>query len=149
MYVFMRCINRTHYSLFYRNDDEKEVIMTAYKAILGLVPKLRRLLPIQDDADPAYFYGVVNAVRSAHTSCSAQIYATIQMQVGSNMARSEAIRRIKDNMIKYLAAGQRPLKVDPDWQSSNKALHGLNHPLIGHLIIPAANLSEWDADPDV
>jgi hypothetical protein len=141
--------NLARYSSFYRTDEEKEIITTAYNSILIFIPKLKTLLPIQDGADPAYFYGVVNAVRSAHTSRSAQTYAIVQMQFGSNMARSEVIRRIKDNMVKYLAAGRRPVRLDPNWKSSDKALHGLNHPVIGRLLIPADDLPEWDADPDL
>jgi hypothetical protein len=62
------------------------------------------------------------------------------------MARSKAIRRIKDNTVKYLAAGPRPIKVDP--QIKDKALRGFNDPNLGRLLIPAEDLHEWDVDPD-
>jgi hypothetical protein len=65
------------------------------------------------------------------------------------MARSEAIRRIKDNTVRYLTAGRTPIRVDPNWQVMDKALHGLNDPVIGRLLIPAEDLLEWDADPEV
>ena len=51
-----------------RTEEVKERVIIAYKAILGLIPKLKKLLPIQDDADPEYFFKVVNAVSNAHTS---------------------------------------------------------------------------------
>lgn len=63
------------------------------------------------------------------------------------MARSEAIRRVKDNTIRYLAAGETPVMVDP--QSNNKALRGLNSVEFGRLLIPAEELGEWDADPEL
>jgi len=69
------------------------------------------------------------------------------MQAGCNMACSKAICQVKDNMIRYLVAGKNPVMVDP--QSTDKALHGLNSIEYGCLLIPANNLSEWDADPDL
>lgn len=68
------------------------------------------------------------------------------MQDGCNAARSEAIKRIKDNTIRYLAAGRTPIIVTA--QVDHKALRGLFDPKIGRLIIPAEDLKEWDADPD-
>ena len=70
-----------------------------------------------------------------------------QMQDGCNAARSEVIRRIKDNMAKYLRAGRVPVIINAHLE--HKALRGLNDPHIGRLIIPAEDLHEWDADPDV
>lgn len=64
------------------------------------------------------------------------------------MARSEAIRRIKDNLARYLAAGGNPVLISPHLQGMDKASRGLNHQDIGRLIIPAEDLAEWDADPD-
>ncbi|KAF8490647.1 hypothetical protein F5888DRAFT_1637981 [Russula emetica] len=71
----------------------------------------------------------------------------IQMQEGCNAARSEAIKRVKDNTIRYLAAGRTPVEVDAHLE--HKVLCGLNDPHIGRLLIPAEDLSEWDVDPDV
>lgn len=68
------------------------------------------------------------------------------MQEGVNASRSEAIKRIKDNTIRYLAAGRNPIKVDQ--LVEHKALRGLNDRNIGRLLIPAEDLHEWDADPD-
>jgi hypothetical protein len=68
------------------------------------------------------------------------------MQEGCNAARSETIKRIKDNTIRYLAAGRTPIKVDAVIE--HKALRGLNDRNIGRLLIPAEDLHEWDADPD-
>jgi hypothetical protein len=123
--------------------------LTAYKAILDFIPKLKKLLPIQDDSDPDYFYGVVNSVRtSAHTPLDALTNDTfLQMQIGCSMARSEAIRRVKDNLVRYLASGRRPVNVDPHWHTKDKVLRGLNDPEIGRLLIPAEDLLDWDADP--
>ncbi|KAF8496387.1 hypothetical protein F5888DRAFT_1634920 [Russula emetica] len=70
----------------------------------------------------------------------------IQMQEGCNAARSEAIKRVKDNTIRYLAAGRTPVEVDAHLK--HKVLRGLNDPHIGRLLIPAEDLSEWDTDPD-
>jgi hypothetical protein len=50
----------------YRKAEDKDLMLGAYKAILDLIPKLKRLLPVQEDADSEYFYGVVNAVRTAY-----------------------------------------------------------------------------------
>ena len=69
------------------------------------------------------------------------------MQVGWNSACSEAIRRIKDNTVRYLAAGRTPVRVD--MHVEHKALWGLNDHNIGHLVIPATDLHEWERDPDV
>jgi hypothetical protein len=119
--------------------------LNAYRAILKLIPKFKNILAYQADADTSYFNDVVEAVRKAHISCDALTYV-IQMQEGCNAARSEAIKRIKDNTIKYLAAGPTPIKVDA--QVEHKALCGLNDRNIGRLLIPAEALHEWDADPD-
>jgi hypothetical protein len=43
--------------------------LTVYTEILDLIPKLYVLLPIEEDADPTYFYTVVNAVRCSYASC--------------------------------------------------------------------------------
>jgi hypothetical protein len=64
------------------------------------------------------------------------------------MARSEAVRRIKENMPRYLAAGQRPVNVGQHWKSSDKSMRGLNDPQFGRLLIPAGDLAEWNLDPD-
>jgi hypothetical protein len=69
------------------------------------------------------------------------------MQEGSNAARSEAIKRIKDNTAKYLRAGGTPVMVN-DEQVQHKALRGFNDRNIGRLLIPADDLHEWDRDPD-
>jgi hypothetical protein len=69
-----------------------------------------------------------------------------QMQGGCNAARSEAIRRIKQNMFMYLAAGRKPVKIDS--QVKDKSSRGLNHPEIGRLLIPAEHLLKWDAHPN-
>jgi hypothetical protein len=123
--------------------------LNAYNAILKLIPKLKNILPYQADADTSYFSDVVDAVRSAHTlahtSCDTSIYI-IQMQEGCNAARSEAIKRIKDNTIKYLAAGPTPINVDAHVE--HKALRGLNDRNIGRLLIHAEALHQWDEDPD-
>jgi hypothetical protein len=112
---------------------------------MKLIPKLTNILTYQADADTDYIYDVISAVRSAHTSCDAMTYV-IQMQEGCNAARSEAIKRIKDNTIRYLAAGRTPIKVDA--QVEHKALRGLNDHNIGRLLIPAQDLHEWETDPD-
>jgi uncharacterized protein YktA (UPF0223 family) len=133
---------------FYNTDEEKELLLTAYRAILDLIPKLKKLVPIQNDLDEEseYFYKVVDAVRSsAHTPCVVLMYI-VQMQGGCNTARSEAIRRIKQNTVAYLAAGRKPVKVD--LQTKDKSSRGLNNPDFGRLIIPAEHLIDWDADPD-
>jgi hypothetical protein len=65
------------------------------------------------------------------------------------MARSETIKRIKDNMVRYLVAGQNPVLVDVHWQARGRGSSGINDPDIGRLLIPADDLPEWDADPDV
>ena len=68
------------------------------------------------------------------------------MQGGCNTARSEAIRRIKQNAAIYLAAGRNPVKIGS--QIRDKSTLGLNNPLTGRLIIPADRLLEWDTDPE-
>jgi len=68
---FLRPFDPAKCTSFYRKDEEKGFILTAYKAILDLIPKLKRFLPIEDDTDPDYFYKIVNAVRSAYTLCDA------------------------------------------------------------------------------
>lgn len=68
------------------------------------------------------------------------------MQGGCNAARSEALGRIKQNTFAYLAAGQKPVKID--LRARDKSLRGLNSPEIGRLIIPAEYILDWDADPD-
>jgi hypothetical protein len=133
----------THCILFYRTDEEKELIHTAYKSILRLIPKLKKLLPIQADVDSEYLYRVLNAVRRAHTPHDVLTYV-IQMQGGCNTARSETIRRIKLNIIVYLGAGQNPIKIN----SQDKSWCGLNNPVIGRLLIPAKYVTSWDADTD-
>ena len=143
-----RCVtwqNPTQYISLYRTDEEKDLLVTAYKAILNLIPKLKKHIPIHEDADFDYFYSIVNAVCGAYTHRDALTYVT-QMQGGCNMARSEAIRRIKQNMIVYLAAGRNPLRFDS--QSKDKSSRGLNHPITGRLLIPAEYVLDWDADPD-
>jgi hypothetical protein len=103
------------------------------------------MLPYQTDANEQYFYEVVDAACSPHTPC-VSLTNVIQMQDGCHAARSEAIKRIKDNTIRYLTAGQRPVKVDE--RVRYKPLRGLNDPDIGRLLIPAQDLHEWDRDPD-
>jgi hypothetical protein len=68
------------------------------------------------------------------------------MQDGCNAARSEVIKRIKENTIKYLKAGRTP--ITPDDQVEHKALRSLNDRDIGRLLIPAESLHQWDEDPD-
>jgi hypothetical protein len=70
----------------------------------------------------------------------------MQIQCGCNASRSEAIKRVKENTIKYLAAGQSPIILSA--QINHKELHGLNDPIIGRLIIPVEDVEEWDQDPD-
>lgn len=110
-----------------------------------MIPKLKKLLPIHDNADREYFYRVVNAVSNAHTPGDVLTYV-IQMQGGCLTARSEAIRRIKLNTITYLGAGKNPVKFDT--QVKDKSLRGLNNSSTGRLLIPAEYALEWDADPD-
>jgi hypothetical protein len=129
---------------FYRTEDLKEIILTAYRAVLTLIPKLKKFLPFQDNADTELLYNVVAAVRIAHTPHSALIYV-VQMQRGCSVARSEAIRRIKQSKFDYLAAGQKPVKIDS--QIRDKSLHGLNHPEIGRLLIPAEYLLDGMRTP--
>jgi len=121
--------------------------LTAYREILKLIPKLNNILKNQADMNTDYVHKVIDVVRSAHTSCEARCMDVIQMQEGSNTACSEAIRRIKDNMIKYLAAGRTPIQVNIR-QVQHKALRGLHNRNIGCLLIPAEDVHEWDADPD-
>jgi hypothetical protein len=61
------------------------------------------------------------------------------------MARSKAIRWIKQSTFVYLEAGQKPIKVDLELK--DKASHGLNHPDLGWLLIPAERLHDWDPHP--
>ncbi len=73
MYVF--CANLIwHHTSFFREEGEKDLILSAYSAILNLIPKLKKMLPTKDDADREYFNKIVNAVRSAHTPCRAMTY---------------------------------------------------------------------------
>jgi hypothetical protein len=69
------------------------------------------------------------------------------MQEGCSSARSDTIRRIKDNTGKYLGAGPIHVKVDYS-QIQYKALRGLNDSNIGRLLIPADQLYEWDLNPE-
>ena len=132
--------------MFCRTQQQKDFLITAYKAILGLIPKLRKILPIRGDVDAEeYFYKVVNAVRSAHIPHNPLTYIT-QMQGGCSVARSESIRRIKQNIVVYLGAGRKPVQIDT--QMKDKSLRGLNHPQIGRLLVPAEHLLDWDEDPD-
>ena len=71
----------------------------------------------------------------------------IQMQNRCNSAHFKAIKHIKDNTVKYLAAGQTPITVNKV-QVKHKMLHGLNNRTIGCLLIPADNLHGWDMDPN-
>jgi hypothetical protein len=133
--------------LFYRPQKRVDFLIAAYKAILCLIPKLNKILPIQGDADAEeYFFKVANAVRSAHIPHHLLTYI-MQIQGGCSLARSESIRRVKQNMVVYLGAGRKPVKIDT--QIMDKSLRGLNHPQIGHLLIPAEHLLKWDEDPDV
>jgi hypothetical protein len=75
--LFMRYFNLTHCASIFRKDEEREILLTAYEAILKLIPKLKMLLPIEDDADPHYFYKVVNAVRNAHTPRDTLTYTVL------------------------------------------------------------------------
>jgi len=131
---------------FYSSVEEKALLLTAYREILKLIPKLKNMLPYQVDGDGEYLNCVVDAVSSAHISCDTMTIV-IQMQEGCNAARSEAIKRIKENTIKYLAAGKTPIQVDVQ-QVQHKALRGLNERNIGRLLIPASELEDWDADPE-
>ena len=72
---------------------------------------------------------------------------TLQIQHGCSSARSEMTRRIKDNMIRYLGAGQNPVQVEHH-VSVYKAFRGLHDPNIGRLLIPAEDLDQWDEDPN-
>lgn len=47
-------------------------MLAAYNAMLDFIPRLKSLLPFQNDTDPEYFYKVVNAVRRQHS-----IYALV------------------------------------------------------------------------
>jgi hypothetical protein len=58
-----------HCTPLYRKHEEKSTLLKVYAAILNLIPKLKVLLPIEDDADPTYFYKVVSAVRDLYTFC--------------------------------------------------------------------------------
>ncbi len=90
---------------------------------------------------------VINRVRTAHIHCEAMTHAYVtQMQDGCNAARSDAIKRIKEHTISYLASGRMPIKVDP--QVKHKVLRGLTDHDIGRLLIPAEDLEDWDADRD-
>jgi hypothetical protein len=88
----------SHYPSPYSSARERGLLLNAYRAILKLIPKFKNILAYQADADTSYFNDVVEAVRKAHISCDALTYV-IQMQEGCNAARSEAIKRIKDNTI--------------------------------------------------
>ncbi len=66
------------------------------------------------------------------------------MQVGYNMAWSEAIRCVKENTMKYLAVSSKPIKIDS--QIKDKGLHGLHDHEFGWLLILADNVEEWDVD---
>jgi hypothetical protein len=90
--------------LSYSSARERGLLLTAYHAIVKLIPKLTNILTYQANVDTDYIYNVISAVHSAHTSCDAMTYV-IQMQEGCNAAHSEAIKWIKDNTTQYLAAG--------------------------------------------
>lgn len=120
--------------MFHRTDEEKELFLTAYKGILSLIPKLKRLLPIQKGTNPNYFYNVMRVVCSVHTVRNL-LMDIMQMQGACNMAHSKAIRCIKQNIVRYLEAGQVPIKLDT--QARDKSLHSLNNPITGQLLIPA------------
>ncbi len=66
------------------------------------------------------------------------------MQVGCNMAWSKAIRHVKENTMKYLTAGPKPIKIDS--QIKDKGLRGLHDHKFGRLLIPADDIKEWDMD---
>lgn len=102
------------YSLFlmsYRTEEEKSLLVTAYRAILALILKLKTYLPIQEDADTEYFYKVVTEVCNVHMPQNALMYV-MQMQKGCDMACSEVIRWINQSMIMYLAAGPNSVRID-------------------------------------
>jgi hypothetical protein len=133
--------------LFFSTDEERALFLGAYTAILRLTPKLKDLLPYQADVDSDYFYKVIEEVRPVHILTSSPMTYAIQMQDGCNAARSEIIKRIKDNTGRYLRAGRTPVEVD-DTQIQHKPLRGLNNCNIGRLIIPADDVREWDLNPD-
>jgi len=54
---------------FYRKDEEKELLLNTYTGILNLIPKLKKVLLLNDDVNEDYLPKVINAVRSAHTPC--------------------------------------------------------------------------------
>jgi hypothetical protein len=92
------------------------------------------------DSEETYFYSIINEVSNL-------IYPTRrgithkQIQDGCNSARSEAIKRIKDNTVKYLKAGPAPITVDKD-QIQHKALRGLNDATSGaYLSLPKASIN--------
>ena len=68
------------------------------------------------------------------------------MQEGCNVAHSDTFKCIKENTMAYLTAGPKLIKVD--MYITHKALHGLNNPSIGCLLIFAEELHEWDVDSD-
>jgi hypothetical protein len=68
LYVVCAALTCRHMS-FFRKHEERKLVLSAYNAILNFIPKLKRILPLEDDADPEYFYKVVEAVRSLHTPC--------------------------------------------------------------------------------
>jgi hypothetical protein len=135
--------NLPPHASFYSSVEEKRLYLSAYRAILNLVSELRDIVSAAD-GDANYLYDVLNAVRNTHISPEPLMYDS-QMQDGCNAARSEAIRRIKDNTVKYLGSGRTPIVVDA--QVDYKALRGLNDPNTGRLLIPADSLEEWDEDP--
>jgi hypothetical protein len=63
------------------------------------------------------------------------------MQESCNAARSDTIKRIKDNTTAYLNAGQTPIIVD-EVQIREKPLRGFNNPEIGRLLVPAEDVHE-------
>src|SRR5260370_3771096 len=66
----------THHS-FYRKDEEKELLLNAYTGILNLIPKLKKVLPLNNDVDEDYLPKVINVVRSAHTPSDAMTYSVL------------------------------------------------------------------------
>src|SRR5260221_4359618 len=58
----------THRS-FYRKDEEKELLLNTYTGILNLIPKLKKVLLLNNNVNEDYLPKVINAVHSAHTPC--------------------------------------------------------------------------------
>ena len=73
------------------------------------------------------------------------LISIVQIQKGCNAARSDTFKRINQLTGRYLNSGTRPIHLNK--KIVEKGLHGLNHPQIGRLIIPAKHVAEWDDDP--